>query len=139
MKTKIEDIMVTDVKTITPNQSIREACIFMAQLKIGATVVVDGSQLLGMFSERDLLNRVAAQNIDLDKTPVEKVMTSPVITINAGTTANDALYIMTVEHIRHLPVVNDDGKLQGMVGIRDLLQTVLNETIDEFITKKAQN
>jgi CBS domain-containing protein len=136
MKTAVDEIMSEGVISVGPNSPIREVVILMAGKNVGATVVADGGQMVGMFSERDLLNRVIAKNVDVDKTPVRQVMSSPVITIDAGTSANDALYIMTVKHIRHLPVVDKGGKPLGMLGIRDLLESVLNETIDAFVTKK---
>lgn len=136
MKSSIDEIMVRNVVSINPDVSIREACVLMAERKIGATIVMDGKKLVGMFSERDLLNRVTAKNIDPDKAKISEVMTSPVITITSNTSFNDALYIMTSKHIRHIPVVDSDGELEGMVGIRDLLQAVLNDTIEAFVTDK---
>ncbi|MCC7403476.1 MAG: CBS domain-containing protein [Bdellovibrionales bacterium] len=136
MKTAVDEIMSEGVISVGPTSSIRQVAVLMAGKNVGATVVADGGQMIGMFSERDLLNRVIAKNIDVDKTPVREVMSAPVITIDTGTSANDALYIMTVKHIRHLPVVDKTGKPLGMLGIRDLLESVLNETIDAFVTKK---
>lgn len=136
MKTKVDEIMAEHMVTTQPGSSIRETAILMAQKKVGATAVMDDGKLVGMFSERDLLNRVVAKGLDADTSTIKDVMTSPVITIEAGTTANDALYIMTVKHIRHLPVVDKANQPIGMLGIRDLLESVLNETIDDFVTAK---
>ncbi|MCB0366828.1 MAG: CBS domain-containing protein [Bdellovibrionaceae bacterium] len=137
MKTAVDEIMATSIISVRPDATIRDVATMMAEAKVGATAVMENGELQGMFSERDLLNRVVAKKVDVDVTPVKEVMTSPVITIDTGTTANDALYIMTVKHIRHLPVVDKTQKPIGMLGIRDLLECVLNETIDEFITKKV--
>jgi CBS domain-containing protein len=137
VKTKIEDIMATEVITVSPDTNIREASILMASHKIGAVLVTKDKSLVGMFSERDLLNRVVSKHIDPDFTLIKEIMSSPVTTITVGASINDALYVMTVKHIRHLPVVDAQGELKGMLGIRDLLESVLNETIDEFVTKKT--
>lgn len=136
MKTLVDEIMSEGVISVSSNTSIRDAAVLMAGKNVGAIMVLEGGKMLGMFSERDILNRVVAKNVDPDKTQVKETMSSPVITIDAGTTANDAHYIMTVKHIRHLPVVDKQGKPIGMLGIRDLLESVLNETIDAFVTKK---
>lgn len=137
VKTMIEDIMATEVVTVSPSTSVREASILMASHKIGAVLVTMDKSLVGMFSERDLLNKVVSKHLDPDFTLIKEIMSSPVSTVTVGASINDALYLMTVKHIRHLPVVDSQGELKGMLGIRDLLQSVLNETIDEFVTKKT--
>jgi len=86
----------------------------MHEEHIGAIAVVDNNRLIGIFSERDLMNRVVLQRRDPDNTVVGDVMTSPVITIQRTATADDALKL-DEKHIRHLPVVNTDGKLAGML------------------------
>jgi CBS-domain-containing membrane protein len=121
VKTKIEDIMAIEVITVSPDTNIREASILMASHKIGAVLVTKDKSLVGMFSERDLLNRVVSKHIDPDFTLIKEIMSSPVTTITVGASINDALYVMTVKHIRHLPVVDAQGELKGMLGIRDLL------------------
>jgi len=109
----------------------------MHEERIGAIAVVDNGRLSGIFSERDLMNRVVLQRRDTDNTPVGDVMTSPVITIERTSTADDALKLMDEKHIRHLPVVNIDGNLAGMLSVRSLLHEKVAELTDQLDSLEA--
>jgi len=109
----------------------------MHEEHIGAIAVVDNSRLIGIFSERDLMNRVVLQRRDPDNTRVGDVMTSPVITIQRSSTADDALKLMDEKHIRHLPVVTTDGNLAGMLSIRSLLHEKVEELRDQLDSLEA--
>jgi CBS domain-containing protein len=104
---------------------------------IGAVAVVKGNTLVGIFSERDLMNRVVLQRLDVDKTHVGDVMTSPVETIRRDLTADDALKLMLEKHIRHLPVVDRNGALAGMLSVRSLLQDKVAELTDQLDSLEA--
>jgi CBS domain-containing protein len=112
-----------------------EAVESMAAAKVGSVLVVDGDLLEGIFSERDLMLRVVMEGRDPRTTEVEEVMTSPVHTISARTTGDDALRIMVQEHIRHLPVVDEKGAVQAIVSMRNLLEEKvkdLNQQLDSL-------
>jgi CBS domain-containing protein len=104
---------------------------------IGAVAVVDDDRLTGIFSERDLMNRVVLEGLDPHSTRVGEVMTSPVITIQRCLTADDALKLMDERHIRHLPVINTDGKLAGMLSVRSLLHEKVQELTDQLDSLEA--
>jgi len=129
----VKEIMTANISTLKKEQSVREATKVLAKLNIGAAPVVENGEIIGMFSERDLVNKVVAKDLDLDKALVHEVMTSPVITIDEKEELHQALFVMTEKHIRHLPVVKD-GKMVGIVGIRGLLHALLTDTIDSFVT-----
>jgi len=105
--------------------------------RIGAVAVVDNDRLTGIFSERDLMNRVVLVGLDPNDTPVGAVMTSPVITIQRSLTAEDALKLMDERHIRHLPVIQTDGKLAGMLSVRSLLHEKVQELTDQLDSLEA--
>ncbi len=127
----------TPLVTVNGHGSVMDAVRTMHEEHIGAIAVVDNNRLIGIFSERDLMNRVVLQRRDPDNTVVGDVMTSPVITIQRTATADDALKLMDEKHIRHLPVVNTDGKLAGMLSIRSLLHEKVEDLRDQLDSLEA--
>ena len=111
----------TPLVTVSPETTVMQAVRVMDQESIGAVAVMDGNDLVGMFSERDLMLRVVSERRDPERTLVEDVMTSPVETIHRDCTADEALKVMLDKHIRHLPIVDRDGTLAGMISMRSLL------------------
>jgi CBS domain-containing protein len=105
----------------SPKETVREAASRLAEHRIGAMPVVDNGAVIGIFSERDLLyciSRHGASALDL---LIEAVMTAPPITASPDSTVCDALEVMTLRRIRHLPVL-DAGELVAFVSIGDLVK-----------------
>lgn len=103
----------------TAEQGIRA----MLDRHVGAVAVLDENQrIAGIFTERDVLRRLAASGRDPAQTPIREVMTTPVEMATLDTTPGQALATMVERHYRHLPIVDDEGKLLGMLSIRDVLQ-----------------
>lgn len=92
----------------------------MADNHIGAVMVVTDSNVEGIFTERDALNRVLAEGRDPHHTTLAAVMSAPLVTVTRETTAVDALRLMTEIGFRHLPVMDDD-RLCGVISIRDFV------------------
>ena len=109
-----------EVITLPGSATVREASRLMAEHHIGAVLIVADGELEGIFTERDALNKVLAQEKDPDATPVSGVMTGNPLTITPGTTAIDALRLMTEVGFRHLPVV-EEGTVYGMISLRDFI------------------
>ena len=114
-----------------------EAVGTMAEESIGAIVVIEGNQLVGIFSERDLLLRVVSEKRDPERTLIRDVMTSPVETIHRDSTVDDALKVMLEKHIRHLPILDRDGRLSGMISMRSLLNEKVEELTDQLDSLEA--
>jgi CBS domain-containing protein len=111
--------------TVAPEATVLDAVRVMAREGVGAVAVVDNagkSQLQGIFTERDVMLRVVEQERNPRVTKVGDVMTSPVETASEETTATDALTLMLDRHLRHLPIVGSDGRLLGMLSVRNLLE-----------------
>jgi CBS domain-containing protein len=108
------------VRTIGPSATVLQAAMVMAEHKIGALVVIDQDRIAGMFSERDVLLRVVSAQRDPAQTRVEEIMTSEVACCNLDTPLEDARSAMKNRRIRHLPVVNEEGRMLGLVSIGDL-------------------
>ena len=109
------------IVTCSPRDTVREAARLLADRRIGALPVLDGDRVAGIFSERDLLYCVALHGEEALGLVVADVMTAPPITAEPGTSALDALALMTRRRIRHLPVI-EDGRLTAFVSIGDLVK-----------------
>ncbi|HEX8168926.1 MAG TPA: CBS domain-containing protein [Thermoanaerobaculia bacterium] len=120
MKQISELIEGQTLTVIEPQWNVRTAAQRMSERNIGAVAVVDSGKLAGIFSERDIMSRVVAQGLDPDSTLVELVMSTELVVAEPSERVESALQKMQAINSRHLPVV-DDGKLVGMISIRDLL------------------
>src|SRR5262245_20605483 len=120
-------IVSRSVLTVSRNTTVLEAVELMGSAKVGSVVVVDDGRVAGMFSERDVMLRVVLEGRDPKRTKVEEVMTARVHSISMRSTGDEALKIMVQEHIRHLPVVDEQGRPQGIVSMRNLLEEKVKE------------
>ncbi len=118
------------VVSISPQATVRDAAKSMAEANVGAAAIMDGTKLVGLFTERDVLKRVLLRNLDVDAVRVEDVMTKDLICAEEGQHAADARYLMQRHHIRHLPVLNAEGQLVGVLSIRDLVHQEVREMRD---------
>ena len=104
-----------------PAVSVREAARKMSERHVAAVLVTEGDDTLdGIFTERDLLDRVVVPGLDPDTTPLAKVMTPKPATVAPGETVREALAIMDAKGVRHLPVAVD-GRVLGVVSMRDFV------------------
>ena len=120
------------VATITGDATVMDAARIMSDKRIGSLVVVRDDAVIGMFTERDVLNRVVADHKDPATTHIKDVMTTPVACCKPTSKIAECSSVMTEKRIRHLPIV-EDGKLIGMVSSGDIMamqNTVQQETID---------
>ena len=127
----------TPLVTVKQEATVMEAVGTMAEESIGAIVVIEGNRLVGIFSERDLLLRVVSEKRDPERTLIRDVMTSPVETIHRDSTVDDALKVMLEKHIRHLPILDRDGRLSGMISMRSLLNEKVEELTDQLDSLEA--
>lgn len=129
---KVIKIAQVPPPTVPATATVLDAVRTMETSRGGATAVVDGSHLLGIFSERDLMLRVVAAGHDPSKTIVSKVMTSHVETLTVEATTSEALELMVSRHFRHVPVVDERGNLVGLLSLRSLLQHHVDELVDQL-------
>ncbi len=108
------------VWTIGQEATVLQAALLMNERKVGALVVADSGRIVGMFSERDVLWRVVSEQRDPERTLVRDVMTSEVVCGTPDTTLEEAGGAMKNRRFRHLPVVDHEGRLLGLVSIGDL-------------------
>ncbi|MBN1265675.1 MAG: CBS domain-containing protein [Anaerolineales bacterium] len=114
------------VHTINKDATVLDALRKMGENNIGSLVVVENEKPVGIFTERDNALRVSMLDINCNNISIKDVMTRDLITITPGHTVNQCMNIMTDNHIRHLPVV-EDGNLVGMISIGDIVKDVIEE------------
>jgi CBS domain-containing protein len=113
---------------IAPSATVHQTVTLMGAREVGAVVITNQKkQVLGIFTERDNLLRVSAARRDVDKTRITEVMTSPVDTIPPDMDVQEALEMMIRRRFRHLPIVDSDRRVIGIVSIRYLLMRRMGE------------
>jgi CBS domain-containing protein len=117
---KVRHIMVENVVTARDNITAKRAIEMLYKKHVGSIVVTDDEEkCIGVFTERDAI-RIVAQKVSLD-TPLKKVMTKKVVTIGEDATLEEARRRIVSHGIRHLPVVDQEGKLVGLLAVRGFL------------------
>lgn len=114
------------IYTIAPDASVTEAVALMASKDIGALVVTEGNQVVGILSERDCARKIIMRDLSADNTQVCELMTSAVISVHLHNTVEECLQLMTDRHLRHLPVL-ENGELVGFVAIGDLVKATIED------------
>ena len=122
----IEGRASSTIISINIDQPVREAVGLLSSRRIGALPVMASGRVAGIFSERDVIYRLAEEGQSCLDRPVGDVMTSPAITVERNTTADQALALMTKRRIRHLPVV-ESGVMCGFISIGDLVKSRMDE------------
>jgi CBS domain-containing protein len=124
--------------------TVAEAIQVMLDKSVGGVAVVDAQRrVAGIFTERDVLSKLALSGLDPQKTPVRQLMTTPVDMATTETSPGEAFEEMMSHHYRHLPIVDKDGRLLGLLSIRHLLQWRLEElgqqldSMEQYVTNDA--
>src|SRR5713226_6497843 len=124
------------VYTIAPTASMFEALKLMAEKSIGALVVTEGEQVVGIISDRDCARKVILMARSSKETPVRDIMTSSVMYVRPDQTSEECMVLMTENRLRHLPVL-DGGKLIGLISIGDLVKDIISE--QKFIIQQLEH
>jgi CBS domain-containing protein len=127
---KVEDIMTKAAVTDAPDDTLSEAAAKMRQQQTGSLLVMEGSSLAGIVTERDVL-RVVGEGEDPKNVSLRDAMTKDVVTVRPDTGIRDAAQIMFEKWFRHLPVTTESGDVVGVISLRDLLTLVARSMDDE--------
>ncbi len=139
---KVGDILRnkgSEVWSVGPTDSVRDALALMAAKGIGALVVLDGDQVVGILSERDYAREVELKGRTARETAVGEIMTGKVAYVEPDNTVEECMALMTHKRIRHLPVI-ENGRLVGLVSIGDVVKTIIShqqfliEQLEHYIT-----
>jgi signal-transduction protein with cAMP-binding, CBS, and nucleotidyltransferase domain len=123
----VKSFMIPAEKIIAVDRaiSVRQAAKIMKDTGIGSVFVTWDRVIVGILTDTDIARRLVGMGLDPDRTPVEHIMSTPVLKIDENKTIRDANAMMAKEHVRHLGV-SRDGKLVGMISVRDLVTFVSN-------------
>jgi len=142
MKT-VQDILARkgrDVWSASPDTSVLEAIGLLRDKNVGALVVLSEGRLVGIFSERDYARKVALRGRSSRDTPLSEVLTGRVLCVGPDRTVEECMALMSDKHIRHLPVVDGDGSVIGVVSIGDVVgallwgQSFLIDQLEQYIS-----
>lgn len=115
-----------DVLTVMPDQSVREAVARMAKVSAGTSVVMEGGEVVGILSERDVIRKVILADKNIEDVCVRDIMSTNLTMVTPDTTLDKCMKIMTEKRIRHLPVLRDK-QLCGIVSIGDVVKYLIVE------------
>jgi len=122
--------------TITPEASVFDAVKLMADKDIGAVVVMVGSKVAGLVTERDYARKITLMSRQSKDTPVREIMTSDVLYVCPERTTDECMALMTENRVRHLPVMDGD-RLLGLISIGDLVKDIISE--QQFIIQQLEH
>ena len=128
------DIEAAPIVSVDQRTSVRETVGTMDQKNVTAVIVM-AEKPAGIFTERDVLKRVATKQIDADKTPIAQVMTAPVVTMPRSSLVGDVLAEMYRRDIRNMPVAEPNGALTGLVSMPEILQYARAFNVDEQVRR----
>lgn len=124
------------VWSIAPEATVYAALTLMAEKNVGALMVLEGSRVVGIISERDYARKVILKGKLSKDTLVREIMTDKVYFVRPEQTIEECMALMTAEHIRHLPVLADD-QLVGVISIGDVVKVVISDK--EFLIKQLEH
>ncbi|HNV84307.1 MAG TPA: CBS domain-containing protein [Arenimonas sp.] len=119
------------IVSAAPTDSVRDVISLMAENNVAAVLIMKGNELVGISTERDYARKVILLGRNSADTPVSDIMTSPVLCVSPGDTAQRCMSLMTEKKCRHLPV-RDNGQVLGMVSIGDLVKAVIEDQQQEI-------
>ena len=129
---QVLDSKGSDVATISPQDTVAELVQRLAELKIGALVVSsDGETVTGMASERDVVRHLAQDGPEIMSGPVSSIMSTKVTCSPIEASTSDLMELMTNSRVRHIPVIDSEESLIGIVSIGDVVKSRLGELQDE--------
>lgn len=122
----VKKIMSKDIKRVDSETTVKEAAKIMKSMKIGCLLIEKDKTPVGIVTETDIVRRLIAEEKEAANTPVKTIMSSPLITIDAGKSVIDANDMMDKNNIRHL-FVTEDGLIVGVISCRDMMHPLYME------------
>lgn len=125
-----------EIWSTSPDTTVFDALKSMSEKGVGALVVLDDQNVVGVFSERDYARKVILEGKSSKNLPVEEIMTRRVVCVKPENTTDECMALMTDKHIRHLPVVVDD-EIIGIISIGDVVKAIISQ--QEFVIEQLEN
>lgn len=126
----------SEIYSVSPDTTVREALQKMSDVNVGALLVLDGGRLVGIISERDYARKIILKGRASADTPVSTIMSTKVICAQLDQTVEDCMSMMTAKAIRHLPVL-ENNDVVGIVSIGDLVKAIIGE--QQFVIEQLEN
>jgi CBS domain-containing protein len=133
MGTKVRDVMTHRPRCVSADTPVTQAAALMESEDVGAVPVLDGEQLAGMVTDRDIVTRAVALGKDPRGMPVREVASRDVVVIGPDEDLSDALRLMAQHQVRRLPVIDDDSRLVGMLSQADVALEAKDKTVGEVV------
>lgn len=131
----ILDVKGREIYSIEPDASVYDAMKLMADKEIGSLVVMEGTKLVGLISERDYARKVILMGRSSKSTQVREIMTTRVVYAQPDQNIEECMALVTEKRVRHLPVI-DEGRLVGVISIGDLVKSIISE--QKFIIEQLE-
>ena len=138
MGKKIQDLMTTNPRTVTPDATIMEAATIMRDEDTGVVPIVEGDRLVGTLTDRDIVTRVVAEGRDPQSVAVREVASTGLVTIDPQQDLDEALQLMASNKVRRLPVVEQDGRLVGVLAQADIAREAKEEQTGALVEEISQ-
>lgn len=135
---RVKDVLEVkgnDVWSIEPGASVYDAMKLMADKEVGSLMVIEGTELVGIISERDYARKVILEGRSSKTTQVREIMTSRLVYAEPEQNIEECMVVMTERRVRHLPVI-DGGRLIGVISIGDLVKSIITE--QRFIIEQLE-
>ena len=136
--TSIQEVMTANPRTVQPSTPVAEAARLMSSEDIGALPIVEGDRLTGMITDRDITIRAVAQGKDPQSTTVGEIASRDVVTIDPQQTLDEAARLMAQHQLRRLPVVEEDGRLVGILAQADIAEHGQDQLTGEMVQQISQ-
>jgi CBS domain-containing protein len=125
-----------DIWSVAPDDSVYDALKLMADKNVGAVLVTEAGNLVGILSERDYARKVTLKGRTSKDTPVREIMTEKVVYVRPDQTSDECMALMTDKRVRHLPVIEND-RLIGIISIGDVVKEIISH--QEFMLEQLEN
>ena len=139
MGTKVHEVMTDSPRCVTPETLLSEAAELMESEDMGSLPVLDGEQLAGLVTDRDIVIRAIAKGKDPPGMPVREVASRELVTVHADDNLSDALKLMASQQVRRLPVVDQDNRLVGVLAQADIAAGAKERAVGEMVEEISKS
>ncbi len=133
MGTKVSDVMTARPRAVSPDTPVSQVAELMESEDIGAIPILDGDQLAGMITDRDIVIRAVAKGKDPRGMPAREISSRDVVTVSPDSNLSEALELMAGHQVRRLPVVDEDNRLLGVVSQADIALGAREKAVGEMV------
>src|SRR6476659_317974 len=139
MGTKVHEVMSDSPRCVTPETPVSEAAELMESEDIGSLPILDGEQLAGMVTDRDIVIRAVAKGKDPRGMPVSEIASRELVTVHADDDIAEALRLMATQQVRRLPVVDNDDRLVGILAQADIAVEAKEKAVGEMVEEISKS